>query len=1657
MNFLGNIGIRNSEICFIRTPNLSTPRFGFTSSPQFQRSEKINSQSLSLLNQRSGKYIFNIFKFIPKLFTITTNNSSCKFNIEMLKEASSIIDKHLLDNPQELTFHIDIKDEENVLSKFESLFEGEVVVFDEDELPISQKITKALNLIKCPNFMKPESLKSNTESLSYGNNKNILSVELDRNHFQIFLHKPTLQKFVIKTNKKEYKCNKFGVYSSVVIRHLLDENRELNEFQYDFDDEFDEFQSICNLFNFETVKMTKNNMEILRMMAEDLQINEILEIVNKYIDDSEKVSKKIDDQQMIIDQIDELFDLLYHIQEKTVETVKNSIIESNWSKGIEKVQELAAFILQIIKSDFLMHDSILELLIQLDKEANDMNNLSVLLPSVVSQLLYSSMKLPMTQWMLMNSQQRFDANKNEFRIGESRIMSNYAFIYKLYKKEIIKKDELNYYLAKIDLKNCGLYEPLIIWFLPEIYQNNPNLLTTILLSKQFTSDKMTNQLIDRSKVRSFYLQYLPDKIDLYSKLRDLGEPIDELTKVLRKDDVDTFQSFISKIEVSQINNCYIPFNLFENYASNGSINYINYAAAYGSIKCFKYLLLNHGKIDTLTFKYAVYGGNVEIIKIVDQLINDESSSEKLTMIRGGRTRYRGGFGVTAAFGNKRMYSLEDERIVPAIIKHRNDLFDWILEEKLGEKQETLYPFLFSAVENGNAHSFIEIVEKGCELDTDQLSALIQIASTNGFYMLVRLLLDFMSERYKSIEFKVYRFTVIFGNLSILKLFVKDMNNNNLSSVLSSAIERDHISIIHYFFETLVGKEFQITSDSISEPIKQSLNKKKNDIFNYLIEKVQLNNPDIFKNNEIISRLFISACEYKNFEASKKIADLIFDYNPEKDFTSLFISAAKAGNVELCKYFIDKKATINYEKISANVSELGSINEELFSFIGSVSEDAKNRILGCIDEAIANKNKGLVEFLLKNNAPCSYALFEAVETNDIEMVDIVLKYKNKPSFINKKSLRGTALLIAVSKNNLPIVKRLLSLPGIDASLYCTRNETPFIKAINDLNIEMVDQFISFYGENILKQKWQIDTIINDILKFNKNENSDQQTKKKSAILTRLLEARCIDINYHFYYYTLLTYACKANDIDFVKYLLQYDEIDVNSYEPANGNTPLIIAVQNNNFDIVKLLIEHPKTDINLMNYYEQTALTIAVITQCNDIIDLLINDEKFDPEESRLDYAFFISNGETFKKLLSAEALDVNYKSARKIRNKKNLNYFNNLPPIKDSTMSFIFKATKKYGTALTNAVEENNIEMVDLIIKHPSFDKTKSLFNVAVAKAVYSNNIEIMKKLLEFNNNDLNITDIDGNDLLYYAVINLNQEVLIELLTNYDSKQFDILKAFIGSYSKSNINYDWNLVIDENTFSLKDRFEIRNEEEEEVAENNDVPEKSPVDIMTILYDFDLEHDHLIDFSKLLPNGNSFFTIINHRNSFINEVVHFLLEKGVDPNLPDKFNVYPLEYAIRNNSDEFVTELLNSNEIDYSKKILFKKNEFFFGSPIFMNDPKVNDVYYMSYLHLAACSSVQILQDFLSRNAIDVNITDDMGQTPLMLACKYCRKENVRRLFQVDNLDFLHRNNEGKNALDIAKTRRYRVTGKTNNEIDNDDDSEEINDKNIFMDRLFSYL
>lgn len=151
---------------------------------------------------------------------------------------------------------------------------------------------------------------------------------------------------------------------------------------------------------------------------------------------------------------------------------------------------------------------------------------------------------------------------------------------------------------------------------------------------------------------------------------------------------------------------------------------------------------------------------------------------------------------------------------------------------------------------------------------------------------------------------------------------------------------------------------------------------------------------------------------------------------------------------------------------------------------------------CYIKVISVKNKSFIEYLLKENAFYTDILFDAIKTRDIEIVNMILNQRSDPSFINQISIDGTALNLAVKIGYIEIVKRLLSIPGIDPSLYEENNKTPLITAVESFDIMMMNVILDFYGPKIKTQSWQLDEAVKRFL--NKISYEKDQKEKLTQV-------------------------------------------------------------------------------------------------------------------------------------------------------------------------------------------------------------------------------------------------------------------------------------------------------------------------------------------------------------------------------------------------------------------------------------------------------------------------------------------------------------------------------------------------------------------------------
>ncbi|KAK8875507.1 hypothetical protein M9Y10_005673 [Tritrichomonas musculus] len=1452
------------------------------------------ANSVNLLDQ---SFSFNFLDHMPKNFNITTNNRSFLFNADILSDTSPIIADFIQKNQSKLQYHLDIDDERNIFNKLELLYQGKSVIFEKEDYPTLSQIINSLKITAIP---IDQLLNIDDFYILHDNNQISKQTgacfKISKDGFNHYLITTAPRTFTITTNKRDYNCNIFGILTSKIIRDFISKNPNSNHFYFDFLDENDEFLLITELFNFEVVEITFENIEIINKIVNDLQIECIINEIQKIGNEMEKFNETLDDQQEFVDSIEELFDWLYHIDQLTVEKVVFLIEQSIWIQTEENVKELSSFIILVINSDFKLHKYLLELIIELNKKAdNNSNKLNILIHSIVDNLMLS-----------------FASTK-----------CNCSFVYLLQKSGIIEMEEIKKKIVFYSNNNVDKFilRNIELWFLPEINEISQNFIF-FRRFKELSLDELN------------FVSYFNKNIDSYIQMRDKGEPDDEITKAIRCDAIDCLRSLISS-KIDDVNNFFIPFNIFENYVDfdQNKISYIDYAAAYGSIKCFKYLLLNHNMIGEATLSYAVYGGNIEIIRIVDQRF----SSNKVH------------------YG----YFISYDYIYLSIIKHRNDVFNWIFEQKYLSNSfpdEYNNSLVYLSVLTGNAHALIQLVDNGFDFSRNPNCCYIfcQAASRRGFYRMNKLLLLLMNVNLRiskrdemkyydeffsyntnapfkiqpkekeedsfinalnqnsflkmnnvistlvrfdlnenpidSIDSFYFESSVLLGNLSIFKLYEKLMNQNDLKNMFILSIENNHTSIISYFLNTIFKDDVQFNIYDIKKIVLSLIKSKNLELFKQIKNAFDKLNPNCFEEFEFYHEMLNCACLNNNIDAAKKIIDYILE-NIESDeneirskFTTSFMKAVFGGFSDICQYFFDKRIDLDFEIIFSDKKLFNSMNAEMIIFLyENVLFKYKRKLFMCvINEAIRKKNKKMIEFLFKNILPLGNNLIDAVNTHDIDIVNIVLKYNSKPSFINNfSSKEGTALHIAVLYNDIDIVKRLISLPGIDINKICYTYSTP------------------------------------------------------------------------------LKIACDNNNSEIVDILIKEENIDVNVISNT-GDSLLMNAIRRDDSVIAEMLIKHPKTNINNRNSNNQTALVLAVMLKQLNIIELLINDEKFDPEESLLDYSFFISSFISSQYLIASKLLDVNYF------------YFGEYSQIDCDFVN---------DTVLVKETILNNNDKIDLIINHSSFDKDKSHLSEALFCAIRNENIMIFKKLIKFAN---------CND--------------------------DVFKSLPMIFSPQ---------IKDNDQLIIDVFEINK-----------------------------KNGNFIDFSNLLQNRKSFFTSLLPNTKNINEIVNLLLENGADPNIPDQYGVYPLQHAININSKDFISTLISSNKIDFLTNIQIrnKKKEYVENLIDFddQNNPKnaqTNDSKYKKYIHLVArADDSEILNLFLHNKSIDINATDDLGETPLMEACRCLKINNIKLLFSDDNLDYLHCNNKGEDALTII-SKMYDV----------DDIKESPNDKNDYCMRIISLI
>lgn len=349
---------------------------------------------------------------------------------------------------------------------------------------------------------------------------------------------------------------------------------------------------ICDFFNGRNIRITHENAESIYNQAKELKVRGVMEVCNKIIQKKATFRRG--------DALANLQKLILDINENNIEETFTTLMKSEFIDE-QRIGYITRAIVTSLKARY--HS---ELLIPLIKKINDA------CPYFLKSL----------QKMLLS---------------DPRSTSILFFLKKLVKNNILNAQEmladvLDEKAKYISYQLFAIYQ----WFAPEIEEYFPDIFRKHLIEDDRTYSKQNNDKI---------LNYKEDNWKRLNELTDYGSNLDPIAVAIRKDNVSELQTLISSDPEFDYDTM-LKSDFYERSEKLfGKLNLMKYAAFFGSVECFKYLMLNGAKLDGEDQKnnpnnllgFAIAGGNLEIIRIISQNGNVEMSKCLNTAIQFFRT------------------------------------------------------------------------------------------------------------------------------------------------------------------------------------------------------------------------------------------------------------------------------------------------------------------------------------------------------------------------------------------------------------------------------------------------------------------------------------------------------------------------------------------------------------------------------------------------------------------------------------------------------------------------------------------------------------------------------------------------------------------------------------------------------------------------------------------------------------------------------------------------------------------------------------------------------------------------------------------------------------------------------------------------------------
>lgn len=434
-------------------------------------------------------------------------------------------------------------------------------------------------------------------------------------------------------------------------------------------------------------------------------------------------------------------------------------------------------------------------------------------------------------------------------------------------------------------------------------------------------------------------------------------------------------------------------------------------------------------------------------------------------------------------------------------------------------------------------------------------------------------------------------------------------------------------------------------------------------------------------------------------------------------------------------------------------------------------------------AIIENNEELVKKLFKENenqdlnvknVDGNTALHLAIIGENENILRFILQYPLK--FNNRNNNNDNALTLAMNSKNENILNILLEKNPKFSFKKKKDGKVPLVMAVDDKKFSTAMQLIrhgattlvkdnegSFILFKLLELEDQFKDIIEIEISNKKDEKEKKEKKEEKNYEEQVINVKDVNEN------TLLMRACKENRKKAVEYLLtKKPSIDDKN---KDGDSAIVLATKEKNVDILKMLLNYKDVDTSKITAGDQkTLFEIAINNQDKDTLDVLLrhsdnNNSLFtstNPNKNLFTKALDIGNLQVVEVI--AKYVDINYH----INDKKETPLVYLVEKIKDEIIeaedfykSLYLKNKERNEAAAAAAAAAAALaaskESTPVVSDHEVIEIEKNSLKENDSSKVSSESLSQIEESSENTLKEMSSTDDNNND-----ESNVNTEVIME-------------------------------------------------------------------------------------------------------------------------------------------------------------------------------------------------------------------------------------------------------------------------------------------------------